>query len=394
MPAETGGESMEELDEVRRFGADYLGAFLYAFSKWLKREFEESHITGAFFLSREGALLKAAYETVDPEPSLPLHYLEVSRRALSVPLLAGDPDLGSFLLHHVRLPQVCTVRQLLTASGLSEEQILSFCPDPDETVRRDPFLDTEAGRTLLYRIQEDVAAGAEREAEALEEYLRQFSFSGNCAVVDVGWAGSMQRDLALFLQQTGQKALLTGFYAGLTGSAGQILGPCGLPAKGFWFDGLRDPLPRNHPAGQELALWEILLQEPVGSVRKYRKDGDKILQEREPFEQARGRELLLLIRNSAMDRVRDLCEKERAGEEAVPACCEDSAVFLREAGNCALRLSRGLGQLVFSNYGETVPLALPRPLHSYLKEPGSLLRDYRRSPWKRAFRRNLFGSIL
>ena len=28
---------MEELDEVRRFGADYLGAFLYAFSKWLKK---------------------------------------------------------------------------------------------------------------------------------------------------------------------------------------------------------------------------------------------------------------------------------------------------------------------------------------------------------------------
>lgn len=388
---------MAELEELRRFGADFLGSFLYGFSKWLAQEFEDAHIERVFFLSREGVLLRAAYEILNPDCLLPLHCLEVSRRTLSVPLLAGNPHLRSFLLRHVRLPQVCTVRQLLTASGLSETVVRDLCGrfrlDPAKPVCRNSFLYTETGEALLRSIKKNVIMGAAEEAEALDAYLRQFSFSGKCAVVDIGWAGSMQRDLSLFLQQTGQQASLMGFYAGLSVSAGQILVPYGLSAKGFWFDGLRDPLSRNHPAERELALWEILLQEPAGSLRRYCRDGRDIRQEREPFEQVQGRELLLLIQKAALNRVRNLSEMEIAGDE--PALCKENAsVFLKEAGSCALLLSDDLGKLVFSNYGESVPLARPRPLFSYMNDPGSLFRDYRTSPWKRAFRRNLVRSIL
>ena len=78
---------VDKNDFVSSVGYEVLGPMLWGFTHWQHEELESMHIEKVFFLSREGALLQRAYQTLFPNSNVKQTYLYVSRQALQVPLL-------------------------------------------------------------------------------------------------------------------------------------------------------------------------------------------------------------------------------------------------------------------------------------------------------------------
>lgn len=56
---------------------------------------------------------------------------------------------------------------------------------------------------------------SEQQRKYLMQYLKQINFQGNCAIVDIGWHGSMQYYLEKFCELNDIKVELHGYYVGI-----------------------------------------------------------------------------------------------------------------------------------------------------------------------------------
>lgn len=77
----------------KSFGYQYFGSLLYGYVKWLDDELTASNFDRVLFFSREGCLIKRAYEAVASKKSMPMMYFYASRRALQVPAFITPPNL-------------------------------------------------------------------------------------------------------------------------------------------------------------------------------------------------------------------------------------------------------------------------------------------------------------
>ena len=78
---------LEYMNEVQKktayeFGNRYLGPFLTAFACWLEDNVQADKISRLFFLSRDGYMMKKAYEGIFPYCNVECRYVYFSRKSL------------------------------------------------------------------------------------------------------------------------------------------------------------------------------------------------------------------------------------------------------------------------------------------------------------------------
>lgn len=192
---------------VQDLGYSVFGPMLLAFSSWLCRQLERDGVDQAFFLARDGRVLRDAYERLRAvRPTLPPSvYLWASRRSTCFPcvreraqlrhLLAPPPSpmpLGALLQHRFALTEADLASRAAGEFGFS---------DWSAEVRLER--DRERVLAVLEAFERVVLRRAAQEREALLDYFaeRGLRSARTPAVVDIGHGGTLQRAMAELLSR-------------------------------------------------------------------------------------------------------------------------------------------------------------------------------------------------
>ncbi len=259
-------------DNFYKFGYDSFGVLLWGFSKWLLKEMQAKHISKVYFFSRDGWIMKKAFDLVNSSNSnISSYYLEVSRRSLKVPLLWKQCTLNN-VVQNLSAISIIKITSLFAGMGLDirkyDKLIKKFGFDNNTYFERSDILENKEVNQLFEMVKEDVYINSKLEYESISKYLYQQKVFGNIAVVDIGWSGGMQRNLIEILRNMDAKAEVTGYYMGITRHYKRQMQKNKMNMKGYIFDYAHDAVPVEKHRGF-VGLFETFFLEQKGSVMKY-----------------------------------------------------------------------------------------------------------------------------
>lgn len=227
-----------------KLGYSLAGPVCVAFAKFIKDDVERRGIDKVFFCARDTYLIKEAFDQLGPESTS--CYLRLSRRALYVPAF-------SFHKNKERLFE----RRI---SGREFFERIDVAP-PESLVDLDPCKNKPLFMQALE--ESDFLKRSEEDAAVLLDCLKNKEFSGNVALVDLGWRGTLQESLQLII---GNQCKMTGYYFGTIVRSENM--------HGFYFNNCA-PRRRFSRIFQALPVFEFLFTEPVRSLKRiYRANGE------------------------------------------------------------------------------------------------------------------------
>ncbi len=246
-----------------KVGTTAFGPLLLGFSNWLIKNLEKEGINKVFFLSRDGFILKKAFDIIN-NTNITSSYLYVSRRSTSVPLLWNNNDfehLDNIIAMSNQFTNADFINRLGLDINLYEEQLKNLNLDKDETFSKSNYKKSLKLKKFYQQIENDVIKNSKQEYDKIIKYLEQEKFSGKIAIVDIGWHGSIQRNL----QKLAPNVTIKGYYMGCSKRENM---------HGFLFSSEKeDKQICNHlPYG----IFETLFLEQCGSVKKYKIKNNEI----------------------------------------------------------------------------------------------------------------------
>lgn len=384
------------MDKYYEFGEKCLGPLLLGYSKWLLENFRKEDIHKVYFFSRDGYLMKQAFDMLpDSKINMKTYYLEVSRRSLRVPILWKDYSLKN-LLTMLSPSMLIPIASVFDAVGLDVVDYLSLLEkygfDRNSVIYRKDFLNNKQLKDLYSELSDDIKDVSLAEYANLKEYLKVREIEGKFAIVDIGWSGGMQRFLQTTLNEMGIKAEIYGYYTGIAKyykrnvSDGFVLN-----MHGYLFDFMHnssDKDCRNCFVG----LYEMLFLEDKGSVEKYvRNYYGQIEALRYPYE--------YMVNGESLPEVEYIKSTQKGALDYVKEHLTDSIDSIDKLRLCGNLLSEGqnpsfksiklFADFRFFDEGEYYKLASPRSLWFYLLHPSDFKIDFLKSRWKTAFLKRL-----
>lgn len=222
-----------------KLGYSLVGPACVAFAKFIKEDLDRRKINKVFFCARDTYLIKEAFDQLAPEATS--RYLRLSRRALYVPAFSYHSDYERLFEGRI--------------SGREFFERLDI-----ETPEHLYDLDPSKNKPLFIRAlkQRNFIQSSQDEAGVLLDYLKAQDFTGNVALVDLGWRGTLQQSLQSIF---GEQCKITGYYFGSIVRSDDM--------HGFYFENCV-PLRRFSRLFQALPVFEFLFTEPVQSLKRIR----------------------------------------------------------------------------------------------------------------------------
>ncbi len=382
-----------ENNEYYKFGYDNLGPLLYGFSLWLQQQLKERNISKVYFFSRDGLIMKKAFEIIDQNQTNTF-YLEVSRRSLRVPTLSvtfTPEDLLTMIgpSNMISLSSIFDIvgldinyyTDLLKEIGLNEKDEIS----------RKTFLQNPKILTLIQQIRDDISKNAKEEYNLLVEYIKQNHIEGKFAIVDIGWSGGMQRFLDKTLDSLKINHNISGFYTGIADYYKRNFQSKKLDLNGYLFDFSHNPKDVDCRSGF-VGLYEMLFLETKGSVKKYyRGDDGRIYAERFPYEYNTNGVMMPEVGKITTLQQGALNYVKQANENNIVLTTKEARKHLVAVGNSpSFKHLRLFSDFLFFDEGLYTKLAAPKPLIYYLGHLKQFKKDLYLSRWKIGFLKKLF----
>lgn len=381
----------EEKEDYYKFGYESFGILLFHFSKWLKKDVTEKKINKIFFFSRDGQIIKTAFDTMYSECGFEEHYIYVSRRSLRVPQLWFNSELEA-VVYGFPAAKFLTVETFIINLGLEPsmytEQLKQYALTLSLVLKRSEILTNDSLHAFYNTIRQDVVENSKREYEDLLQYLEVNQFHGDVAVVDIGWRGSLQ----YFLQQIVDKARLPvkmhGYYISLSQEA-----KWQLDIKGYVCD---------DTAEKSCTVWkpfvgfaETLFMAREGSAKKYAYTHESRAVEPVlyPYEYENQGALLpealhiTAIQEGALSYIRNLLHYPALAELDISSLSAFLSVIA--VGNTPTRKELKMFANIQFLDEKVSYLAKPEKLTTYLTAPNKLKQDLWGSRWKIGFLKRL-----
>ncbi|HEY4022358.1 MAG TPA: HAD family hydrolase [Pseudonocardiaceae bacterium] len=270
------------LDTAWRFGAAVLGPVFTGFAEWVARRAHESGISTLWCPMREGELLSAMVNAVAAARGWELRARPIwlSRQATSLGTL--DSVEPAAVHEFIRRRYHMTVRQLLDMLRLHPGDVPSLAQyadtllDSPQIVDKVSFALTETPhlRNLL-----SVAVNAARERLLISLREAGALDAPELALVDLGWRGTIQLQLAKVLSTAEVAVRPVGFYLA-TDEAISRLYQVGLRAEGY-LGQAGDPDAIVHTLTRSPEVLEQCVSALCGSLIDFTDDGRPILAEDE-----------------------------------------------------------------------------------------------------------------
>lgn len=256
------------------YGYIYGGLFVLGYCSFIHRYCGEQGVERLLFLSRDGDILKQAYELL--YPGVHTEYVYWSRAA-ATKLMAQDNRYDyfrRFLFHKVN--QGKTLADIFHAMDL--ERLLGLLP---EEFDKSDLLDesnVNAVKQFLEAHWEVVLAAYEEQESAAREYYAQIlcGCKRACAV-DIGWAGSGAISLAYLVERKWNlPCLITGIIAGTNTphneemEAGEALLQSGRLVSYMYSSAHNRDLWKVHDPNRDYNIyWELLLASPTRQFLRF-----------------------------------------------------------------------------------------------------------------------------
>ena len=216
---------LRSIEKMSRKGPQPYGEYsilLYTFIHGLYQKLKENKVENVFFLSREGLFLKKLFElyqerhmTIE-QRTIQTHYIKISRKSSMMFTLKpiNEEDFAVLRL----FPQM-SGQQFLETLTLSESLIqkLSISLGGSFEQVYDNFFESATFSAIKKNAEFAHAYNHVRKTQrkAFAAYIKSFGvdiYKEGMHIVDVGWGGTMQENLHLFLEK---KIEVQGYYLGL-----------------------------------------------------------------------------------------------------------------------------------------------------------------------------------
>lgn len=375
------------------FGYRAFGILLYGFCRWLKADLAEKDIDKVFFFSRDGHVIKRAFDIMNNDGAVDSHYFYVSRRSLRIPQLWLDPEYDS-VLKTFPFAKLLNVDIFLQNLGLNAEDYVEDLErlglKPTDELRKSELPESETMKALYDAVKDDAVVRSKSEYDAFMRYAKQEGFAGKVAVVDIGWHGSLQLFIKNMAEELSMDLDMEGYYIGLATAAREGLSFQGYVVDEGNADGRCDAWkPFN-------GLVESLFLAQEGSTERFEVGEDGVSRPiLFPYEYENGvtggREceavLVAAIQDGAIAFVRDLCESGYLDQ--VPFSSTFAFSYIAQTGRHPSKRDLAMfGGFRFME--ERVDrLAQPEPLVSYAMHPKRLKNDLGYARWKIGFLKKL-----
>lgn len=200
-----------------------LGPLLYGFSSWLYDAVQNEKPDKVLFLSRDGAIIKRAYETYSKRDSGFCQYVYASRRALVMPVMwkTGNFDY----IRKTFFPSESTVRQLMDIIGVDistcHEELSKAELTEDSHVTIVDFEENSKIKKFFSLAKPLIESKMQEEYNSAVKYWRCVTRDlKKVFIVDVGWSGSIQKALQIVLKDEIEHGLqIQGWYFGIAPNA-------------------------------------------------------------------------------------------------------------------------------------------------------------------------------
>lgn len=370
------------IKENQRVGFETLGPLLYGFNKWLMKELQQSGIDEVFFLSRDGRIIKKAFDLMN-NSNIRSHYFYASRRAFQVPTLAYNLQFSSFI-KRVNWPERVSLRYFLKSVGIEKEEELSLICKKYKLPLNFSIqsCNLKSSDNLFRKIFENEKDNIERiaknEKKLLYEYIEQSGLNGKVAIIDIGWHGNMQMNLVDILKREKIQAEVYGFYMGVDPF---INHKEKIRMSGYLFDDERN-INLYKKVNNVIDVFEQSFMAPHGSVKKYKNSENKIVPVLYPMEQSNNNniEFLLNFQLGALEFVKSINGFNRNLDPSLDVSAYGIVkLFTRPRYSDAV----DWGHLNFKNI--KIQEMVIKTRRNYLIHPRSFLTDYNSSIWKEGF---------
>lgn len=383
--------TIHSVDSGERLGYQCFGPMLLGFCQWLNNELKTEGIKNVFFLSRDGLVLKKAFDITNRDIEICTHYFYASRRALRRPIISFRLTLLQFV-ERIKLPETVSIGFFVSLIGVQDEKIINEIQqrfDYSYTIKKQDIIYDKKFEEVYDILMNLVGEDLLDERNALIDYISQECLNGKFAIVDIGWHGNMQKDLEDILSFMGISHEVFGYYLGVDPFNNHNKS---VKMKGYLFDE-KKCIDLFNEEKRINSLFELIFTAPHGSVVRYTKEDigivKPVLSESEQTNDADSQVLwdyqcgaLSFVRKAKQ--VSDLFLISPA-----VSCC---AVF-KQFEFPTYEDAYAWRNLVFKDES-TKKLCCIDSLASYLISPRRFLSDYKNSAWKQGFLKIVFKRDL
>ncbi|MEC5270230.1 HAD-IA family hydrolase [Heyndrickxia coagulans] len=368
------------------FGYEVFGPVLLGFSSWLYNNLVSKNFNKVYFFSRDGYMLKKAFEQLFPKSAINAHYLYISRRSIRIPLLFKSASFES-VIELVARKKYFNLYYFFKNIGLQIENymdvIMKLGIDPELEISKEEFLSSGKHKNLFEKIKIDLSRMAENEYFNLTAYLKQEGFCKDIAVVDIGWSGSIQD----YLTKLYPDLRVHGYYMGLNSDA------YGKPnMQGYLFSPEQKNDPKSELYKSFIGLFEILFLALEGSTKNYKYDdvSGKYFPVKLKYEFDEGsKEVKKLqeIQDGAMKFIGDVRDSKISLQIFTSkAVYNDLFIIGRKPRYHYTKL---FGEFIYYDT-KKIFLAKPNSLFEYIFNLKKLKKDFYESAWKIGYLKKLF----
>lgn len=269
---------LSRYDLAYEYGYIYGGLFVMGYCNFI-HEYCRSHEIGRIlFLSRDGDIIKQAYDFLYPGEETAYVYWS---RAAATKLMAEDNRYDyfrRFLSHKVN--QGKTLKEVFRAMDL--EPLLGSLPDG---LSASDYLDEgnarKVRRFLLEKWETVLAVYEEQEDAAREYYAQVLRGCKRACAVDIGWAGSGAVSLAWLVEHKWKLSCrITGMIAGTNtphneeAEASETFLQSGRLVSYMYSSAHNRDLWKLHDPNRDYNIyWELLLASPTRQFLRFKRDG-------------------------------------------------------------------------------------------------------------------------
>lgn len=234
--------------ELENFGYKYLGPFMLGFSKFINKNL----IGDVLFLSRDGYFMKKVYDSLYENNES--KYFYCSRKSLLLPSLWIDSSFYSLRDRFKWFGKV-SWKEFLYRLNLEIE--LPYI-DLNKVYSEDDFFCGSNEQIYNRYLKDEIFKNSREQYDLIDEYLNSVSNTKNVTIVDIGWFGTMQKNLSSVFKEKEFNGLYVGCYSNLQNTLGYVF----------------DIKKNKNDYGSKICspLYEMIFYAPHGSVLSYYKD--------------------------------------------------------------------------------------------------------------------------
>ena len=256
-------------DPYRAWGGVVLGPVMAGFGEWVLERCRERQISSVLCLMREGRAVRRALMQLDA--TIPVSEFFVSRyAALRCSVFSGTAgEIEEFLLR----PSVRCAGQLSEPLGIAAE---SMGLASGEAIRPEQVHELAARIAGDAGLRRKAVEASRRQRRNLLKYLRKRlgEIPNRIALVDLGYAGTIQRHLQRIFDEEGIPCQTHGLYL-VTNRRIRRLLEAGGRAEGYLAD-YDQPLAISHSFSRSPEIFEQCLMSDCGSTAGYDDAGEPV----------------------------------------------------------------------------------------------------------------------